>query len=219
MQETTQVTYGEGTVTLVVSTESETEVAAPDIRFGDYYQAVEASFTVRELEEISEGSSASLDFHYVMTDEPDDEEELAHFKSGIEKAEMLTGPLKSGVYFEVRAEKSIDGEEINPIETLYDDIEFQYEIPRYLVAEKRAYYAMTDVMGVCVLEEDVDKDADTLSVSTHNIGTTLILYQDGKDRAKNDQSGFVLKTQHLFIAAIFALGLAWWALEKRYRRR
>jgi hypothetical protein len=74
-------------------------------------------------------------------------------------------------------------------------------------------------MGVCDLEEDVDEDADTLSVSTHNIGTTLILYQDGKDKARNDQSGFVLKTQHLFIAAIFALGLAWWALEKRYRRR
>lgn len=219
MQETTQVTYGEGTITVMVSTESETEVAAPDIRFGDYYQAVEASFTAKELEEISEGSTAFLDFHYVMTDKLDDEDEASHFESGIERAEMLTGPLKSGVYFEVKAEKSVDGEEINPIDTLYDDIEFQYEIPRYLVAEKRAYYAMTDVMGVCDLEEDVDKDADTLSVSTHNIGTTLVLYQDGRDKAGNDQSGFTLKYQHLFIVAIFALGLAWWALDKRYRQR
>ncbi|WP_022764060.1 hypothetical protein [Butyrivibrio sp. XPD2006] len=219
MQETTQVTYGEGTITVMVSTESETEVSAPDIRFGDYYQAVEASFTVKELEEISEGSSAFLDFHYVMTDEPDNEDEAAHFESGIERAQMLTGPLKTGVYFEVKAEKSVDGEEVNPIDTLYDDIEFQYELPRYLVAEKRAYYAMTDVMGVCDIEEDVDEDADTLSVSTHNIGTTLILYQDGKDKAGQNQSGFVLKSQHLFILAIFALGLAWWALDKRYRQR
>lgn len=219
MQETTQVSYGEGSVTVVVSSESNTEVAAPDIRFGDYYRAVEACFTVKELQQISEGGSAVLDFKYVMTDELHAEEEAAGFEAGIEKAEMLTGPLNKGVYFEVEAAKSIGDEEANVVETLYDDIEFQYEIPRYLVAEKRAYYAMTDVMGVCVLEEDVDEDADTLSVSTHNVGTTLILYQDGKDRAKSDQSGFVLKTQHLFIAAIFALGLAWWALEKRYRRR
>ena len=130
MQETTQVTYGEGTITVMMSTESANEVSAPDIRFGDYYQAVEASFTAKELEEISEGSSASLDFYYVMRDEFDNEEETQHFESGIEKAEMLTGPLQS-----------------SEIDVLYDDVEFQYEIPKYLVAENRVYYVMTDVMG------------------------------------------------------------------------
>ena len=219
MQETTQVTYGEGTITLVMGTESRTEVAAPDIRFGDYYKAVEACFTVKELEGISEGNSASLEFHYVMTDEPGNEEEVQHFADGIERAQMLTGSLNTGVYFEVKAEKSIEGEDSSTIDTLYDDIEFQYDIPLYLVAEKRVYYAMTDVKGVCDLEEDVDEDADTLSISTHNVGTTLILYQDGKDRIGHDKSGFAIKTQYLLVLAIFALGLAWWALEKRYRRR
>lgn len=219
MQETTQVTYGAGNITVEVITESETEVVAPDIRFGDYYRAVEACFTVRELEEISEGSSAFLDFHYVMIDEPGDKSEIKHFEDGIEKAQMLTGPLNSGVYFEVEAQKSVDGNEFNDIDMLYDDIEFQYEIPRYLRAEKRVFYAMTDVKGVCNLEEDVDEDAETLSVSTHNVGTTLVLYQDGKDRAGHNKSGFTIKSQYIFALAIFALGLAWWALEKRYRRR
>lgn len=218
MQETTQVTYGGGTVTVMVNSESATEVAAPDIRVGDYYKAVEACFTVKELDQIREGSSASLDFNYIMTDTPGSEEEIRHFEDGIERAEMLTGPLKTGVYFEVTAEKSVDGEEVSNIDILYDDIEFQYEIPRYLVAEKRVFYAMTDVKGVCDIEEDVDEDADSLSVSTHNVGTTLILYQDGKDKNAGNKSGFAIRSQYLFVLAIVVLGFIWWILEKRYRR-
>ena len=219
MQETTQVSYGEGSVTVVVSSESNTEVAAPDIRFGDYYRAVEACFTVKELQQISEGGSAVLDFKYVMTDELHAEEEAAGFEAGIEKAEMLTGPLNKGVYFEVEATKSIGDEEANGVETLYDDIEFQYEIPRYLVAEKRVYYAITDVKGVCELEDDVDEDADTFSVSTDNIGTTLLLYQDGNAKNDGNTKGFTIKSQYLFVIGIFALGLAWWSLDRRYKRR
>ncbi len=218
MQETTQLTYGTGTVTIMESSQSEIEVTAPDIRFGDYYKAVEACFTARELEEISEGSSAALEFRYSMTDKLDDEDEVQRFEEGIEKAEMLTGSLNSGVYFEVEAEKSVSGGEKSEIDTLYDEVEFQYEIPRYLVAEKRVYYAMTNVMGVCELEKDVDEEADTLSISTRDIGTTLILYQDGKENGTREHSGFEIKTQYLFLLAIVALALVWWALERRNRR-
>ena len=218
MQETTQVTYGEGTITVMMSTESANEVSAPDIRFGDYYQAVEASFTARELEEISEGSSASLNFYYVMRDEFDNEEETQHFESGIEKAEMLTGPLQRGVCFEVEAVKSVGNGESSEIDVLYDDVEFQYEIPKYLVAENRVYYVMTDVMGVCELEDDIDKEADTLSISTHDVGATMILYRDGKEEERQDKSESGIKTQYLILLAIFALGLVWWTLERRHRR-
>ncbi|WP_022767495.1 hypothetical protein [Butyrivibrio sp. NC2007] len=218
MQETTQLTYGTGTVTIMESSQSEIEVAAPEIRFGDYYKAVEACFTARELEEISEGSNAALEFRYSMTDELDDEDEVQRFEEGIEKAEMLTGSLNSGVYFEVEAEKSVSGGEKSEIDTLYDEVEFQYEIPRYLVAEKRVYYAMTNVMGVCELEKDVDEEADTLSISTRDVGTTLILYQDGKENDSREHSRFAIKTQYLFLLAIVALVLVWWALERHNRR-
>ena len=200
MQETTQLTYGTGTVTIMESSQSEIEVTAPDIRFGDYYKAVEACFTARELEEISEGSNAALEFRYSMTDKLDDEDEIQSFEEGIEKAEMLTGSLNGGVYFEVEAEKSVSGGEKNEIDTLYDDVEFQYEIPRFLVAE------------------DVDEEADTLSISTRDIGTTLILYQDGKENGTREHSRFAIKTQYLFILAIVALALVWWALERRNKR-
>ncbi|WP_026520436.1 hypothetical protein [Butyrivibrio sp. FCS006] len=218
MQETTQLTYGTGTVTIMESSQSKIEVAAPEIRFGDYYKAVEACFTARELEEISEGSNAALEFRYSMTDELDDEDEVQRFEEGIEKAEMLTGSLNSGVYFEVEAEKSVSGGEKSEIDTLYDEVEFQYEIPRYLVAEKRVYYAMTNVMGVCELEKDVDEEADTLSISTRDVGTTLILYQDGKENGSREHSRFAIKTQYLFLLAIVALVLVWWALERHNRR-
>ena len=219
MQETTQITYGEGTVTVIMSTESGTEVAATDIRFGDYYKAMSACLTAKELEEVAEGKNAEINFRYIMTDELADEEAIQHFEAGKERAEMVTGPLESGVYFEVEAVKSIGGEEPSDITTLYDDVELQFEIPRYLIAEKRVYYAMTDVMGVCDLEEDVDEDADTLSVLTHNMGTTLILYQDGKDKSGHNGSGFAIKTQYLCIVGILALAFAWWTMDRRHKKK
>ena len=48
---------------------------------------------------------------------------------------------------EVEAVKSVGNGESSEIDVLYDDVEFQYEIPKYLVAENRVYYVMTDVMG------------------------------------------------------------------------
>ena len=219
MQETTQITYGLGTITVIMSTESETEVAATDIRFGDYYKAMEACLTSKELDEVSEGKNAQVTFTFTMTDELSNEEEVKHFEDGIERAEMLTGPLQTGVYFEVEADKSIGGEEPDEITTLYNDVEIQYELPRYLAAEKRVYYAMTDVMGVCDLDEDVDEDADTLSVLTHNMGTTLILYQDGKDKSGHNGSGFAIKTQYLCIVGILALAFAWWTMDRRHKKK
>ena len=98
------------------------------------------------------------------------------------------------------------------------DVEFQYEIPKYLVAENRVYYVMTDVMGVCELEDDIDKEADTLSVSTHDVGATMILYRDGKEEERQVKSESGIKTQYLILLAIFALGLVWWTLERRHGR-
>ncbi|MBO5622546.1 MAG: hypothetical protein J5959_13060, partial [Butyrivibrio sp.] len=72
--------------------------------------------------------------------------------------------------------------------------------------------------GVCELEEDVDEEADTLSISTRDIGTTLILYQDGKENGNREHSRFAIKTQYLFLLAIVALVLVWWALERRNKR-
>lgn len=71
---------------------------------------------------------------------------------------------------------------------------------------------------MCELEEDVDVAADTLSISTRNVGTTLMLYQDGKNQSDQNNSGFMIRKQYLFLMAIVALGLIWWALERRNKR-
>ena len=75
MYETTQVTYGDGTITVTMSSESDNGVNAPDIRFGDFNQAARCCFTEKELLEISEGESAALNFDFQMADEPSDEQE------------------------------------------------------------------------------------------------------------------------------------------------
>jgi hypothetical protein len=218
MQETTQVTYGAGTITVTISTESGTEVAAPAVRFGSYYDGATACLTDKELEEVAVGGYATVDLHYYMTDELTNSAEEKSFTEGITKAEISMGDLQRGVYLEAEAEKTIGGGEKIPFDTLYEDVEFQIDVPLYLVAEGRGYYLMTNVMGVCALDDDVDTDADTLSVMSHNIGTSLILYQDGVDAGQKNNSKLTIKSQYLFIGAIIALVLIWWTVDRKYKR-
>ena len=105
MYETTQVTYGEGTITVTMSSESTTEVAPPDIRFGSYENAVRACFTAKELEAISGGENAEVSFSFLMSDEIQDASKLPLFEEAIEKESANLGALHQGVFFDSLRER------------------------------------------------------------------------------------------------------------------
>ncbi|MBO5620024.1 MAG: hypothetical protein J5959_00160, partial [Butyrivibrio sp.] len=104
------------------------------------------------------------------------------------------------------------------LEYLSGDVELQIDIPLYLVAEGRQYYMMANDMGVCQLEEDVDADADTLSISTHSLTTSLLLYQDAKEALKTKQSAFRIRAEYLFLGAILALLIIWRVVERSHKK-
>ena len=218
MYETTQVTYGEGTITVTMSSESTTEVAAPDIRFGSYESAVRACFTAKELEEISSGQDAEVSFSLVMSDEISDDSELAFFDQAIAEKSQEYGALHNGVFFDVNAEKIVAGENPEELGGFSEDVEMQYDIPLYLVAPDREYFLMTDVMGVCDFAQDTDVGADTLTVSTHSIGTTLLLYQMQSESLVPTEKKVQIKSQHLFLGGIVLLILVWFWVDHRYKK-
>ena len=218
MYETTQVTYGEGTITVTMSSESTTEVAAPDIRFGSYENAVRACFTEKELEAISSGENAEVSFSFLMSDEIKDTGKLPLFEEAIEKESKELGTLHQGVFFDVDASKVVGFEEPEALGSFYEDVEMQYDIPLFLVTGDREYFILTEEMGVCNLEQDTDIDADTLTVSTHDIGTTLLLYQTQNESLVPTKEKLQIKSQHLFAAGIIVLVLAWILIDRRHRK-
>ncbi|MBE5829097.1 MAG: hypothetical protein E7305_06505 [Butyrivibrio sp.] len=218
MYETTQVTYGEGTITVTMSSESATEVAAPDIRFGSYENAVRACFTEKELEVISAGEDAEVSFSFLMSDEIQDVSKLPLFEEAVEKESKELGVLHHGVFFDVDASKMVGSEEPEALGGFYEDVEMQYDIPLFLVTGDREYFLITEEMGVCNLEKDVDIDADTLTVSTRDIGTTLLLYQDQNESLVPTKEKIQIKSQHLFAAGIIVLVLAWFLIDRRHRK-
>ncbi len=218
MHETTQIAYGEGTITVSMSSESLTEVAAPDVRFGSYNDAVTACFTARELEIISAGTDAEVSFDFVMRDELEDPAEEKLFDKAIAKAEKVNGPLHKGVFYDVTASKSIGGDTAVDLENFYDAVEMQFEIPLYLVAEDRYYYVMTNEKGVCILTDDIDEEADTLSVSTGEIGTTVILYQTDEETLVKQDRTFHIRSHHLFITGIVLLAITWFVIDRNHRK-
>ena len=218
MNESTQITYGAGTITVHMNSASVSEVAAPDIRFGDYNEALMYCFSKKELEAIDAGANAEVKIDFLMKEENENEGENAQFQAAIEKAEKTYGRLHEAVYLETMASKSVDGYEYSDLEYLSGDVELQIDIPLYLVAEGRQYYMMANDMGVCQLEEDVDADADTLSISTHSLTTSLLLYQDAKEALKTKHSAFRIKAEYLFLGAILALLIIWRVVERSHKK-
>ncbi len=218
MYETTQVTYGEGTITVTMSSESATEVAAPDIRFGSYENAVRACFTAKELETISEGQDAEVSFSFLMSDEIQDVSKLPLFEEAIEKESANLGTLHHGVFFDVDASKTVGTEEPEALGSFSEDVEMQYDVPLFLVTGDREYFIMTEEMGACNLEQDIDIEADTLTVSTHDIGTTLLLYQPQNESLVPEKEKLQIRSQHLFAGGIIVLVIIWLLLDRRHRK-
>lgn len=216
MHEATQITYGYGVVNIIMDSESATEIAAPDIRFGDYKDTLKSCFTQKELDEIKDGGTAELAFSFVMEDELANQAQAAAFEDAIKREEKKTGRLEKGVYFEVSATKTVGDGEAEELGMFYENIELQFDVPLYLVGEDRFYYIMTDDMGVCNLEPDIDEVADTLTVSTDDLGTSLILYQDRGPSTEGD--GLKLNGDYIIIAGIVTLIIAWFSVDRMHKR-
>ncbi len=217
MYETTQVTYGDGTITVTMRSDSANEVSAPDIRFGDYNEAAKSCFTEKELEEISQGEDAALNFDFIMADAPKDEEEHQLFLDSIPSPGKGQNEYFEGVYFDVEATKTVGDQETELFTTFSEDVEMQFEIPLYLMTDNREHYLMTNVMGVCELLEDQDQDADTLTIDTHNIGTMLILCQELPEGGLMQEKEFHLGSKHLIAAGIIVLVAIWFVIDRIHK--
>ncbi len=217
MHETTQVTYGDGTITVTMNSESANEVAAPNVRFGDYNDAAASCFTEKELAEIHDGQNARVDFEFLMTDKASDEETHSQFLSVIQQPSEGEEDYREGVYFETEARKSVgDGEE-SSFNSFSDDVEMQFDIPLYLYSENREYIAVTNVMGVCDLNDDVDEDANTLTIMTHNIGNTLLLYRQSPQESEDVPGGIHITSRHLIAFGIIVLVVIWFIIDRIHK--
>ena len=177
-----------------------------------------ASFSGKELSVIEEGTNAGIELNFRMVDELEDMEIQHQLEDSLSGFEAVYGPLHKGVFFEVEAEKTLDMMEYTELESFSEDVELQFDIPLYLVGEDRNYYVVNDVMGVCEIEEDIDEDAVTLSVGTHNLTTALLVYQDKSEALKSNTQKVHIKAQYLFAGAIVLLLLIWFLVDRRNKK-
>ncbi len=210
MRDTTQITYGDGIVSVELISESRSDIPAPTIRFGDYEQLLESCFTKKELDEILEGEHANLTFSFVMSDEPKEIAEYDTLSSAVSRASKNFGELSEGIALEANAVKRVDAGEELTIDNLAGNVELQIEIPLFLIRENREYYLMTDSLGACTLYEDYDTEADTLSVNTDTVGTSMLLYRDTyPDVPVTETATFGVKPQFVFGGIVIILLVLW----------
>ena len=199
MSEITHIPYENGTVNITLNSESLYEVAAPDFRFNDYADFVEACFTKKELEAVSEGQTADITFNLTISDDLEDEMLKNHFSLAREREEASLGKLYEGMYVSMSAEKALGEGPGVSCNTLTEDALIEIDIPLYLRAEGRSYWIMVNNMGDCALLPDLDEEPDTVTVSTHNLSQGLLLYQDPLDSLESVLS----KESHFQISYIF----------------
>ncbi len=218
MHESTQISHGDGSVNIIFESQSTTDIAAPVIRAGSYSDILECCFTQKELETIEAGNNAEVVFTYVMSDERSAPELFSQFIDEVQNLETNLGDLTEGIIIEVSASKTLS-DQTTDLDTLYQKFEMQIELPLYLKNIERQYFVLANNMGEYELMEDVDIEADTLSISTDSIGSYLILYKDiipGEER--KTLFSYDISIQHIFITAIIALGALWFLIDRLHKR-
>lgn len=216
MHESTQISRGEGTVTVIFNTASTTEVSPPAIRAGDYKQLVDSCFTPKELTYIDEGQNAEVSFTFVMSDEIPSSEVSSQFEVAIANIEKEIGKVNEGVYFDARSTKAIDGSD-SSVDLLKEPVEFQFDVPLYLRKENREYYVLANNKGVCTLLNDLDKETNMITIKADSITDCLILYQDNVPKAEST-SKFQITSSHLFIVSILILVGMWFFVDRVHSR-
>ncbi len=220
MRESTQITYGDGIVSVELISESMSEIPAPAVRFGDYEQVLESCFTQKELQEIYEGDHANLTFSFTMSDNPREISEYDTLSTAVTDSAKELGKLSEGVIVKMSAIKSVGTGEENSLDNLSEDVDLQVEIPLYLIKDNREYYWITDSLGACRLYKDQDAEADTLSINTSSVGTSILLYQDAiQGTATEEDIGFCIKPQYVFVFIIVLLLALWHYVMGIYKGR
>lgn len=212
MFDITQIAYGQGCVVVSVNSDSLSEVAAPYIRFGDYTEVIESCFTQKELNMISNGEAASLDFNFIVSDYASDKAVEKELLGTMSEKEEEYGHMNTGLFLEMEARKAIattSKEESTLFSTISKPVELQIDIPLYMIKEGRNYCLVGHSLGDGVIFEDIDEEADTLSININSFGTSIIAYQEAGESLKTESPDlFHIPTRAFFIAGfVFLVGL------------
>lgn len=219
MHEVTHISYGNGRVDVVLDSSSQTSVAAPNFRFGDYTALVSSCFTPKELDRISEGNSAEITFYFVVTDEIEDELLKSQYYDAIEQNETVIGNLNEGVLIDVAAKKVIGDDVPTDLVSCAEDVELQMDIPLFLIKEDRSYFVLADNRGEFVLMSDATPDADVLTLKTHSFVPGILLYQDPKESLlEKKNTGFRLDMRQVLFGGIVILAVLWVFIDYMHKK-
>ncbi len=219
MHEVTHISYGDGGVDVVLDSSSQTSVAAPNFRFGDYAALVSSCFTQKELDRISEGNRAEITFYFVVTDEIEDELLQSQYMDAIAANEETVGNLNEGILIDISAQKAISDDEPSDLVSCSDDVELQMDIPLFLVKEDRSYYVLADNRGEFILLSDATPDADVFTVKTHSFVPGILLYQDPKESLiEHKDNTLKLDMKQVLFGGIVLLIILWVFIDYLHKK-
>ncbi|MCR5558667.1 MAG: hypothetical protein K6F75_14040 [Butyrivibrio sp.] len=219
MHEVTHISYGDGGVDVVLDSSSQTSVAAPNFRFGDYAALVSSCFTPKELDRISEGNTAEITFYFVVTDEIEDELLQEQYQGAISENESELGNLSEGILIDLSATKVIGADEPSNLVSCANDVELQMDIPLFLVKEDRSYYILADNRGEMNLLPNATPEADVVTVNTHNFCPGLLLYQDANDSLIQKEDNRLMFDMHnVCFVGIVLLVILWIFIDHHHKK-
>ena len=219
MREVTHISYGHGRVDIVLDSDSQTSVAAPGFRFGDYATLVTSCFSQKELQTIGEGELAQITFYFVVSDEIDEQELFAQYGDAILVNEGKVGDLHEGIQIDISASKSIADSEPEEFSVISKDVELQMDIPLFLVKEDRYYFFLNDKSGNYAFLEDSTPEADVLTVKTHVFTPGVLLYKDSiESLMPREDTSFKIEMRYVLFAGVVLLAGLWIFIDRLHRK-
>ena len=166
----TTVSYGTGEI--IIKAEGKGDITS---QLGTI---LEACFTEKELDRVQKGENVEVRFVVKLMKEEISQEEKEQIQSAYQQfAEKITG-LHVADSYNIVIERKIGDSEWEPVHELNKDLDIVVDIPKELRKENRTYYLMRNHEGVCTLLTDKDEALYTITVSTSQFSTYVIVYTD-----------------------------------------
>lgn len=204
---------GHGGVLLNINNMDESVCKA---NISDVVAAVNAILTTQEIVQSDKGDIAEIRIDIECVDNSFPKADIDLIEKGIDDCNNEGLALGTGMYMDISIFKRTDGYEWENVNALSEPIEVSLYIPDSIKALSDEFYVMRVHGGEYKLLNDMDDNADTITVQTHLFSTYALLYKlddanlyaegemDGKQGGYSIAQTFLEKGGFVWLAVILS---------------
>ena len=184
----TNVSYGQGTVAIVIDTLDEQGSfdtgMYESIIISEVETVINACLTEEDKTNIEGGAAAQVRLVIQVSPQKVSAEDMSKVEDFVSQMKEDMSGLNIAGHLDISVEKNIEGQKWKRVSKLDEEIEIKFEIPTKMQVENAKYRVLRVHNGVATLLDDLDDEEKTITIRTNMFSTYSILYEKEEAESK-----------------------------------